>query len=371
MLDHRVLRSAVPVALLSLVPACFFPGESQPDTTTGTTATEQDPCTPGSDDEGVPLPPQGGAAPADSELVFAVSRWYLGPTTVGGTPSAAAWQDYGFNLDRTVTTTENECTCQPVAGAKLNAITDGPLGRDNGYGRGVAPILASLAMDFETRANEDAKAGDNSWLLRLQGVGVGVFHVGLTAQLYEAAQLTGPDGMPLTPAFDGTDVWPVSAGSLEDASLESAKLKFDNAYLVPGEGGGSLWVGRGKGTIQLRFGAIFDLRLVIHDPVVVLPISADRTKVERGMLGGTLDVEEIVPELGRIAGFVGTAYCPPNETVDSVVNLVRQAQDMVAGGFDESVECNRISLGIAFDALPAQLGEIVPAEPVEDPCAGM
>ena len=137
-----------------------------------------------------------------------------------------------------------------------------------------------------------------------------------------------------------------------------------------------MWVGHGKGAIRLR--ATYpgdDIRAVIHDPVLVLPISADRKRIEHGMLGGTLDTDELVGEIGRVFGFFadlkGESLCPPNSTYDSLVQQVTQASDMLSGGaVNLDKGCDRISIGIAFDAVPAALGAVKKAPPLVDPCAG-
>lgn len=367
---------AVPaVSALALVAACS--SEADTDSGQGTTTTAPSECNEGAGTQHDGEPPaaaEAASAPEASELVFAVTRFEQGGFDYGeeGNP----WKGYGFNLDATVSTELGDCTCKASSGAKPgNVFPDGQSGRDNNYGKVLVPMLVSLQPDFEVKTNAAVAAGEHSWLFRLQGVGAKTAYEGLAAQAFEAAALVDADGNDLTPALDGSDVWPIDGASLEGGELASPKLVFTDAYVVPRDDGGIVWVGRGQGSIRMRAGfSGDDLRGTIHDPVLVLPISADRTRIEHGMLGGTLDTEELVTEVGRISGFFvglnGTSVCPPSGTFQSIAQQVRQASDMLPGGeLDPSATCNRISIGIAFDAVIAQLGPVAPAEVLADSCA--
>lgn len=375
LLPQRFLVPATALSFL-LLAGCARERDTGPGITTTTS-----PCdSAGAEDDGVPPPPDGAATPDASELVFAVSRFHLGHLGENGAPDSEAWQAYGFNLDRTASTRKALCTCRPVgglsaSGSAASGFADGPLGRDNNFGQGLLPILASLDSTFEEATNADVEAGTFSWLFRLAGVGAEPEYTGLAGSAYEGAALVGADGEPTAPLFDGSDVWPLAEEGLEGGDPASPRLRFVDAYTVA-RADGAVWVGRGEGTIRLLvpYLGTTRIRAVIHDPVLVLPLSPDRKTIAGGMLGGTLDTQELVMELTRVAGFfgdgMGGSYCPPSSTLESILQQVRLVSDMLAGGaLDGDVTCDRISVGFGFDASPAQLGDVAPALPVQDPCA--
>lgn len=357
--------------------ALFAAGCSGSETeTTPTTSAPVDMCANAGDERNgePPEPPESAAAPdASADLVLAVSNFYLGLTTLDGKTSATAWEQYGFNLDRTVSG-KSACVCQPVLGVRESALSDAPLGVDNAYGKDLIQIISSVDVDFEKKTRESIAAGEHTWLFHLAGVGKENAYSGLSATAYEAAGMVGPDGQPAAPKLDGTDVWPIGAQSFREGVTDSPQLVFNDAYTTVGDDGKTVWVGHGKGSIHLRIAFEGDdFRVRIVDPWLVLPLSADRTRVEHGMLGGTLVTEEVAAEVARVMGFFewdGEQLCMPHDTVASVLQQIRQASDMLEGGaLDANADCDRISIGIGLDAVTAHLGEVVPAEVLVDPCA--
>lgn len=377
----RALRAdspllALPVlAALSLATGCNEAETDTGPTTTTTTGPDLSCENAGSQSDGEPpAPAEDADAPAAGELVFAVSKFYLGALDFDGKPSSSAWKELGFNLDRTVSVEQGGCVCQPAAGGKASHLEDAPLGRDNSYGNNLVPMLSTLSSEFESDTNAAVGTGKHTWLFQLPGVGSDNSYSGLSGAAFEGATLTDAQGQPAAPVLDGSDVWPLAGESFAEGDPMTPRLVFEDAYVIPRDDGGILWVGYGKGSIRLR--ASYpgdDLRGTIHDPVVVLPISPDRTRIERGMLGGTLVTEELVIEIGRVFGFFeynGESLCPPSSAFESIAQQVRQASDMLPGGaVDPGSTCDRISIGIAFDAVPAALGDIVAPQPLTDPCA--
>ncbi len=326
----------------------------------------------GSGDDLVPLPPTEASPPEATELLFAVSRFYLGRYGLDADDGTPPWRDYGFNLDRTTSPAYEYCTCYPASSANGEETRDGTGGRDNVWGKEILPLLdATQGGGLEEKLNLDVEAGSFSWVVRIHGVGGAPSQAGLTAGLYEAAPRTGPDGALLPPAFDGTDVWPVVKDGVVGFDADLPLLWFSDAYVVPGADGSSTWVGRGEGSIRLRMSKPLDVSIVIDDPVLVLPLSADRTKIARGMLGGTLDLDALAAEIGRAAGNVDESYCPPSGVLNLLVNQVRSSADMLAAGaIDTTKECDRASIGIAFDAAAiAGIGPVVNGpEPAPSSC---
>ena len=364
MLGPRALRPLVP--WLFLLAGCG----AQPPIDPGP---EGDYCAEaGSGDDLVPPPPAEASPPEASEHLFAVSRFYLGRYSLDADDGTPAWGDYGFNLDRTTSPSYEYCTCYPASSANGEETRDGPGGRDNVWGKEMMPLLDG-AQDggLEEKLNLDVEAGSFSWVVRMFGAGDAPSQAGLTAGLYEAAPRTDPEGALLPPAFDGTDVWPIVKDGVVGFDVDLPLLWFADAYVVAGPDGSSTWVGRGEGSIRLRLPRPLDVAVVIDDPILVLPLSADRTKIARGMLGGSLDPDALAAEIERAAGNVDPSYCPPSGPLVLLVNKVRASADMLAAGAkDTHKECDRASIGIAFDAAAiAGIGPVVNGpEPAPSPC---
>ena len=64
--------------------------------------------------------------------------------------------------------------------------------------------------------------------------------------------------------------------------------------------------------------------ITIVDPVIVAPLSADRTRIVGGTVAGTLDPDAVAKETIRIAAGVLSRFCDPDEAAtlaDSVWSL--------------------------------------------------
>lgn len=321
------------------------------------------------DPEGVPPPAVEDAAPAGAETyVFAMRAIRLGSLEPDGELSATAWKGLGLNLDGFTTTKDNaSCGCQWTASAKPSMLADGDAGRDNSFGRSIMPILTSLASDIEVQTAGKIKGGGFSWLFALHGLGGDGARKGLSAEAYAAAPFVDAAGMPAAPAWDETDTWRVSAESVDGGDIGAPKLRFQDAYTVPATGGegGSIWVGHGKGTLPLFLpgGAPPFVHLVIHDPVLVLPISSDHTQIQRGVLGGTLESQTVAMEMTRLIGIFYPEGCPPSDFAESLGQEILSASDATEGDPSQHPICSLISIGVEIEAVRAQIGDVAP--PVE------
>jgi hypothetical protein len=325
------------------------------------------------DDESVPVtdqtgrqppgPPDGAPNADGSGQAYAVSKLYLGGSRKDGTPDPNAWKDIGYNLDKKISTAESTDLCRPAAGgAKQQVYPDGNDGIDNAFGKILLPVILSLAPDAETSINDSLGEGSFTVILNHTNLGDGANYLNLLSKLYAGQDLGNP------PANDGTDVWPVAPELPQNPDdIESSKVQFPNSYV-----NNNVWVSGSPGTVTLSVAVQgFQLALVITQATISMQLAEDHQSASNGVIAGVLEVEPFLVELQKIAGSLSPELCDPNSTLfQNVAASIRGASDILTGGLqDPNQECNAISIGIGFDAVPVSLGAVAPpSEPGEDPC---
>lgn len=178
----------------------------------------------------------------------------------------------------------------------------------------------------------------------------------IVARMYRGETLNAP------PKLDGTDAWPVSAGSVADpADLTSAKTTFATSYVI-----GNTWVGK----VTLLPLEVGDLRFVVHEAIVTMDISADRKSATNGTIAGVLSADEYGTALVKLLQQSMPQLCGPSPTADSVLAQIRGASDILVDGTqDPQKVCDGISLGLGFEARRVELGPIAEEpQPEPDPC---
>lgn len=310
------------------------------------------------------LPPEAPAnptAPSGSAVTFAVSKIYLGDTTRDGTPDSKAWQGYGYNLDGIISTKNGTNHCTPQMGANPSSVkTDGPGGVDNSFGANLLGIILGVAPTAGDDINQSVADGDFTIMIHNEALGTEANQGPIKAALYGGAKLEGG------PAFDGSDVWPVTPELLNNGDINDPKVKFENAFVTDGT-----WVSGSSATVTLNIAIQgFELNLVITNAVITANVS-DQSNVTGGVIAGVLDTEGLIEELRKVAGALDASLCS-GTTFDSIAQQIRAASDIMANGTNGAGStCDGISIGLGFDAKPVSLGAVAaPSEPGEDPCAG-
>lgn len=345
-----------------------------------------------------PPPPTPGAPAGDgsNDLVLAIRKLTFndGKTGSDGKPLPDGWQKYGYNLDHKVTLPSvdpdakwnpngsdatpdlmTKDVCQSVDHALPGYAFEGYNGIDNAFGF-VVQVLNSLQEDWIAQLNQAIASGQQTLLVRVGDVGSQTNYLGLQGALFTGAPFEcpgadggAPDGGGCTPAFSGTDVWPIGGESVIGGNATLPRVTFPGAYMT-----GRYWV---SGTQASDLGITFNLKgqpltLQIHRAVITAKIEQDGT-VHEGTLAGILDTEEFLSAVKRvIVGYSGnTSYCGPAEFDTLAGTQLRQFSDILVDGTQDPNElCNGISFGVGFEAVPAKLGVVKPsASPPPDPCA--
>lgn len=318
----------------------------------------------------VPKAPDTSAptAAGTEPTTLAISKLFLGDTDRDGNASPTAWKKFGYNIDGLISAKTDKNHCKLVTGANpSNVKPDGEGGIDNSFGANLLTIITSLAPDAAASVNDSIAAGDFTIILNLDNLEDPASKPnqnGITAALYGGAKLG-------TPAkFDGTDEWPVFPELLSDPSdITTSKVKFPTSFVA-----GGTWLSGTKGTVSLSLSVSgFSLTLDIKSAVISMDVTGTGASAAatNGTIAGVLDTEQLITELGKVAGSFDESLCS-GSTFESIAQNIRQGSDIMNDGSNGDAEktCNGISIGLGFDAAAVKLGPIAPpAEPKEDPCA--
>ena len=302
------------------------------------------------------------ACPPDKPAEFAVDQMFLGDVDFTGVPNPTnGWKNFGFNLDGRISTKASTDLCKPRAGGSpAGVFPDGNNGIDNSFGKNVLPILLGLASDVSVANNEAIANGDYTYLWSV-AAGNG-FECSTTSSFF----LGGFLGQP--PKFDGSDVWPVDASSLFNPNdPKSAKCTFPDTRFE----------GNVAGALPP---APFNFVLMIAGMKMVIPLNLtmmtfeftpDRSRVERGMIGGVISTDEFVQSIAKMAAAFDSSFCDPmSPTLQSILNQIQQASDIMKDGSQNPfAECDGISIGLGFTMKPVRIDGVTIPPPDVDPCA--
>lgn len=286
---------------------------------------------------------------------FVVSRLFLGDTTRAGVASSTAWRDIGENVDGRTSTAASTDVCMPLAGAPRAVHDDGASGIDNAWGRAIVPLISAASSGISQQANDAIASGRSPLVLRFDGYAGQVDLRTLSVSALDAAPLASP-------RFDGTDRWPIFARSFDGAG--GSRVVFPAASLS----GGVVGTGPRSRSLLLRLPsgtASFDLAIGVARITATLSSKG----LVQGTVSGVIPVESLVQAF-RLALAQSPQPLCSGSTVDSVVQQVRQAADiLVDGSQDPGRFCDGISIGIGFEAAHTAIGDTVadPAPPA-NPC---
>jgi hypothetical protein len=124
----------------------------------------------------------------------------------------------------------------------------------------------------------------------------------------------------------------------------------------------------------LATGALFSF--AIQNQSIEVPIRELRIRMKltqtgatEGMIAGLFLTSELEAAIAKAATYMSPTFCS-GSTIDGIRQAIRQASDILADGTqDPTKECNAISIGVAFEALPVLATEIAPVPmPLTDPC---
>jgi len=315
--------------------------------------------TPTMNGEQPPGRPDGMTAGDGKDTVFAIKKLYLGDTDRDGKPDKTqGWKHLGFNLDKKITNcTGTACNqiadqCKPAAGGSPAFVyPDGDDGIDNSFGANILPIILGIQSDASKTINDAIAGGKFTIMIDVKKLGSKSEYNPLGAALYAGGDMMA------TPKFDGSDKWPLLPQLLNGRNPADPKVSFSQSYVVD-----NTWVSGEAAPVTLQLSvAGFALQLDIKQAIIAFEMASDHKSAKNGTVAGVLNTEQLVTELKQVAGSFDMSLCSGG-TIDSIVNQIRQASDIMANGTSgtSSQTCDGISIGLGFDAGLVQLGDVLP-----------
>jgi hypothetical protein len=316
----------------------------------------------------VPNPPPGALdAGGDVEVTAVVVDAAYGDGL--GADGRAGFLSQGYDLDRLCTGAKGPTSCTPPAWVGVPPL-DGTDGRDNGVGRMFSSQdeifgLTLVSSEFLAPFVESGEHAPNG-IIRVRGYN-GLHEDDQVEVEWFVALAPGQQGkQAFVPAFDGSDVWPLHAQTLDapDAQGQPRSLYRDGAAYV----GGYQLVARFP-RVQIPLANVY---FEAHDVILTSQITktaGTATRLQKGTLAGVIPTSTFLDVIPLTTyAITGVAICRDSPVYPDIKRFICVAGDMPldrpSGG-----ECDGGAFGIAFDTAPVALGEAAPPPEPESPCA--
>ncbi|MBM4358985.1 MAG: hypothetical protein FJ096_12845, partial [Deltaproteobacteria bacterium] len=243
--------------------------------------------------------------------------------------------------------------CKPAAGGTTDAFVDGPSGRDNAFGKTVLPLINALVPPLDGQANDAITAGQFTQIFTFEKLGPEGDKEPVLTKLYGASSLGK------SPAWDGSDCWPVLHETLADPKdIGSAKTTFATAKLA-----NNIWTSEGTQELVLTLNVLGQsIPIKLYGARLKVTLAPTHEGGALGQLGGYVKTEEFVTTLRGFAGAINASACTLFDT--SLSDQLRRASDILDDGTqDPAKTCNAISVGMGFTLRKVGLGTVAPAAP--------
>lgn len=335
--------------------------------------------------EDKPSPQPGDSLPP---IYMAIRSMRLGSLDPDGNPSKTAWQDIGFDLDNTCTTSgtcpsdpsKPSISCKPTGSA---VAFDGNYCRDNTFGR--LEILASSISEIGGKygLNDDAFncalcVGAYNFIIKISNYnGTGNDDV-VRVDAYPSPGLD-----PILPWNCATADWKVhpcftadlpltvqdtavteqrGGPDLPDAVLNSDTAYVRDGYLVMILPPDSLLVFPGKKALATAFPVRFARGVFTGH----LGRARDGTwTIDDGNIGGT------TTEVETLKSFREIGFCESDTNFKLMSTFLHDNLDILASGeSNPEATCDSVSIGLGFTAAQATAGKLVHVDPLVECAAG-
>jgi hypothetical protein len=302
-------------------------------------------------------PPDVVNAGGDVEIVVVTtdSRYGDGPDPSGDT----GYLKVGYDLDGTCTGRGGAALCTPPDWTGSD-VRDGPNGEDNGVGRMLVSqddifhldLVTSDTLGAEVILGNDAPTG----IIRVRGYNG--FHEDDTVEVDWFVPLA-PSALGMNafvPAYDGTDVWPLSEDDLDAPGPDGQPMsayRDTQAYVT----GYQLVAHFDRARIPIS-NVYFDIEQVIVSGDIVSR-AREGTKLENGLLAGVVSASTLLEVLPLTTeAITGQSLCSDDPLYPSIKKFVCISADTPLT--PESNACDGSSFGISFQTAGVTLGAQAP-----------
>lgn len=342
-----------------------------------------------------PSPPSvSDPGPDDVAFVAAVRRLDFGETDLANGPTV------GYDLDGFCTCQGQGDSCREPDFADADHC-DGPIGRDNAMAQLFAQTAAfsnDLSSEFHSQR---AETGQWTFLVRVDEYNGLPNDLAVRVALYVSPGFdVDPCTPSITPAWDGTDVWPVGHASLEppgaggaggaaggggaggmagaggaggncvtsDDSYDVDRPRYvdPGAYVVGGTLVASLpeigiSLESGSTTPEIRMTAGFLTGRVTRDG------GTGRWRIDDGLLVGRWQVVEVMKAVVAMLSD-GEVVCTDHLLYEPIEEAVCNHLDIASQLGGPTTPCDAISVAIGFEAEQALLGSVYVTSGVPGGC---
>jgi hypothetical protein len=286
----------------------------------------------------------------------------------------------GYDLDQFCTCQTDGDSCKEPDFASADHC-DGPGGRDNAVAQ-LFKFASTFDSGFSSQAiSGDAENGNSTVLLRVRNYNGKANDTQVSLALYASPGLgedpCWPAGMP--PAWNGADRWqidsltlgvgggggsPTGAGGASCAGasgydLDQPAYRDDEAYVTDFRVVANL---PNAGLVVNTGDTLTPIKLVAGAVSGRLEQVGGAWAMREGLITGRWRLTDVFAAIGTFTSG-GDALCTDNAVYPLLKNGICQFPDIASELGGPTTPCDSLSLGMAFDSEPAELGIVIEAGP--------
>jgi hypothetical protein len=298
-----------------------------------------------------------GGRPNQRQLAFAIRAFRFGQNDLkdASAHDPNAWKTIGYDIDGVISKSVaivGSGTCKGAAGAPIDNLEDGELGRDNSFGANLFPIMNGLASGaLEQKLREGIDNGTApTVVLVLNDVSEGRDDTSASATVL----LTAVASPPLKPIWDGNDAFKVDQFSLRTTSVTEPKTRFVNGYVSNDTFVAAEFNDVTPQLFFLPMAGVGFVPLSFATLNLTITLDANHEKALLATVVGVIQPKNLEPVLNVI----GAKYLGCNTSLASFKTLLEQSADLSIGAhdfLDPTKTCDAISVAMALDLERIQL----------------
>jgi len=307
-----------------------------------------------------PGPPTETDAGGEESFVVAMSEIDFGETYDPDSGTAVPERNIGYDLDNKCSGRQGEgesCAKPPWANGNSE---DYPAGRDNALGRLITEISSRFVSTFGSAAyTQQINEGKVSILYKVDNWNGQPNDDQVTTALMMPAPLNALGGRDV-PLWDGTDTWPVASDSVNGTPL-NPKFADDTAYVRDGTLVAKLTTAQFRISVGLAATVVVELNIRFSGAFLTAKLvkGPHGWEMHEGQIAARWPVQELLAQLSQFPDVndasLKTPLCINNSSYPNFKNAICKFVDI---SFLNSPECDALSVGIGFTALPAKLGNV-------------
>ncbi|HEY6561412.1 MAG TPA: hypothetical protein VI072_29265 [Polyangiaceae bacterium] len=341
-----------------------------------------------------PDEPKNAPPGGDISFVTALTYFDFGEPYVATDGGANhPYRDVGYDLDNTCTkigpgdprpedpNLNQDNSCRNAGGPGFAGVVgDYKDGRDNGLAGLITRVKLSL-QEFGTDAYlANIGTGKVSLLFGVSGYNGELNDDDVTGIIYSPAAFDSvPENAGKTPQFDGSDRWPIMEDSYVGENEAEPAHKSIRGYVT----NGVLVARTADLNLRLRIGIssqdVTDLQITFLQPFLTAKISKDERglwQLTEGVIAGRWKTDDLFKELSRFPNpdtypdvpVDDPFFCTDSQLYPAVRGFICSLADIYSGPPGPGNDCDSLSIGIAFNAIQAQLGPKVETDDRVNPC---